>query len=424
MTMNAAGIRRALRVRRRALERRWSLPIFTALRFLPDRSGAPEAPAPWPPFTAKVPDDLRDVPGERRHSEDEQRAAQEKPLHEFFTLHHEAAEFMIEHGTHYVRPIIPRLAGAIHHLRKVAAEPAAPAPPEPTDPQKLTDELRAEAERLGMSRIGVTHNDPLYSFANSDAEQLPNVIVCVQEQDWEATQTAPSDRAEMGAFHGYVEGLNRSAALAEWLKRRGYRTSPQGLAGDGIMIKYAVAAGLGQLGINGQLLTPEAGSRVRLVLITTEAPLVHDQPVDYGMHKICDQCQACVRNCPVGALPNKRKPFRGVEKAKLNSARCMPVVIKVSGCAVCMKVCPVQRYGLDAILEHRERTGEILGVGTDELEGYDWPVDGKHYGPGEKPKVGPEILKHKDLYYDPKRHAPVEGVRPTTWVGDVEKTGA
>lgn len=409
----------SLRMRRRKLERRWSLPLFTGLRFLPDRSRAPAPPEPWPPFEATVPDELRDVPGERRNAEEERRAAAEKPLHEFFTLHHEAAEFMVEHGTDYVRPIIPRLAGAIHRLRKAAAAPVVDAPPAPEDPAALTAALRAEAERLGMSRIGVTRNDPLYSFGDSDAEQLPTVIVCVQEQDWEATQTAPSNRAEMGAFHGYVEGLNRSAALAEFLKRRGYRTAPQGLAGDGIMIKYAVAAGLGQLGINGQLLTPEAGSRVRLVLITTEAPLVCDEPVDYGMHKICDECQACVRNCPVGAIPKNRKSFRGVQKAKLNSARCLPVVVQVSGCAVCMKVCPVQRYGLEAILEHRERTGEILGVGTDELEGYDWPVDGRHYGPGETPKVGPEILKHKDLVYDPERHAPAPGVRPTTWVGDL-----
>jgi epoxyqueuosine reductase len=408
-----------LRMARRRLERRWSLPIFTRLRFLPDRSGAPQPPEPWPPFRAEVPEDLRDVPGERRDAEEERRAAAEAPLHEFFTLHHEAAEFMIEHGTHYVRPIIPRLAGAIHRLRKAAALREAAPPREPEDPAELTAALRAEAQRLGMSRIGITHNDPLYSFADSDAEQLPTVIVCVQEQDWEATQTAPSDRAELVAFQGYVEGLNRSSALAEFLKRRGYKTAPQGLAGDGIMIHYAVAAGLGQLGINGQLLTPEAGSRVRLVLITTEAPLVHDEPRDYGLHKICDECQACVRNCPVGAIPKHRKQFRGVEKAKLNSARCLPVVIKVSGCAVCMKVCPVQRYGLDAILEHRARTGEILGVGTDELEGYDWPVDGRHYGPGEKPRVGPEILKHKDLVYDPKRRSPAPGLRPTTWVGDL-----
>src|SRR3954449_5501446 len=162
----------SLRMRRRALERRWSLRLFTGLRFLPDRSGAPAAPEPWPEFTASVPDDLRDVPGERRDPEAERRAAAEAPLYEFFTLHHEAAEFMVEHGTHYVRPIIPRLAGAIHRLRRSAAAPVAPAPAEPEDPAELTAALRAEAQRLGMSRIGVTRNDPLYSFADSDAEQL------------------------------------------------------------------------------------------------------------------------------------------------------------------------------------------------------------------------------------------------------------
>ncbi len=407
-----------LKTRNIAWQRRHLLRLFTNLRHLPDRSRAPEAPQAWPPFTATPTDDLLDVPGDRRDHAEEDRVAAETPLHEFFTLHHEAAQFMVDHGASYIRPIIPRLAGAIHNLRKAAGKRAAPHRPI-TDPAVLTDALRAEAQRLGMSRIGITANDPNYSFGESDAEQLPTVIVCVQEQDWEMTQTAPSDRAEMGAFHGYVEGLNRSAALAEYVKSLGYRTAPQGLAGDGIMIKYAVAAGLGQLGINGQLLTPEAGSRVRLVLITTEAPLVHDEPVDYGLHKVCDECQACVRNCPVGAIPKQRKDFRGVEKAKLNSARCLPVVIQVSGCAVCMKVCPVQRYGLAAILEHREQTGEILGVGTDELEGYDWPVDGKHYGPGETPTVGAEIMRHPDLVYDPKRRAPKSGIRPTTWVGDI-----
>jgi hypothetical protein len=82
-----------------------------------------------------------------------------------------------------------------------------------------------------------------------------------------------------------------------------------------------------------------------------------------------------------------------------------------------MKVCPVQRYGLDAILEHREKTGEILGVGSDELEGYDWPLDGRHYGPGETPFVGEEVLKNPDLTFDMSRSAPVEGTEPIRFVG-------
>jgi hypothetical protein len=52
-----------------------------------------------------------------------------------------------------------------------------------------------------------------------------------------------------------------------------------------------------------------------------------------------------------------------------------------------MKVCPVQRYGLEAVYEHFSRTGEVLGTGSDELEGYDWPLDGRHYGPGERPQL-------------------------------------
>ena len=59
-----------------------------------------------------------------------------------------------------------------------------------------------------------------------------------------------------------------------------------------------VAAGLGQLGANGQLLTPHAGARCRLQIITTDAPVTFDEPVDYGFHAFCQVCQVCVNRCP------------------------------------------------------------------------------------------------------------------------------
>jgi hypothetical protein len=58
-----------------------------------------------------------------------------------------------------------------------------------------------------------------------------------------------------------------------------------------------------------------------------------------------------------------------------------------------MKVCPIQRYGLPRVLEHYRETGEILGKGSDELEGYQWPLDGVHYGPGERPRLAPEFFQ-------------------------------
>jgi ferredoxin len=173
-----------------------------------------------------------------------------------------------------------------------------------------------------------------------------------------------------------------------------------------VLIAYGVSAGLGQLGLNGQLLTPEAGSRCRLAAITTGAPVVHGHPVDYGIELICDTCQLCVRRCPVGAIPMLRREHRGVVKAKIKTERCFPTVAQAHGCAVCMKVCPVQRYGLPAVDRHFAQTGEILGKGTDELEGFAWPLDGRFYGAGRKPRIQPGFVNPPGWHFDKDRTVP------------------
>src|SRR5580700_10647809 len=100
---------------------------------------------------------------------------------------------------------------------------------------------------------------------------------------------------------------------------------------------------------------------------------------------------------PVGAIPSARREHRGVTKIKLNTKRCFPIVAQAAGCAVCMKVCPVQAYGLDAVLDEFGRTGRILGKDTDDLEGYDWFFDGRHYPPGRKPRVPAELVSPRDM---------------------------
>jgi ferredoxin len=400
----------------RRIRRRQGISLLLLARFLPERTPAPVVPPPWSESRRDVPADLLTYPGEARDTEAENRNSAEEPLSDFFSVHPEASEFIVSHGRGFLLPTFPRVARAVQKIRR--ASRMQPAPRTRTlPPDELTRMLRTEARRIGLSRIGIAANDPRYTFEKTDAEQLPTVIVCLLEQDWELTQKIPSDEAEQAAFFGYAEGMSRTAELSEFLKGLGYRAAPQGLTGDGIAIHYAIEAGLGQLGINGQLLTPEAGSRCRILMLTTDATLTLDEPVDYGLHKVCDECQACVRNCPVGAIPKARKPFRGVVKSKLNTARCLPVVAQAEGCAICMKVCPVQRYGLDAILDHREKTGEILGLGSDELEGYDWPLDGLHYGPGETPKVGEDILRNPELTFDITRKQPFEGTEPIRFVG-------
>jgi ferredoxin len=374
-------------------------------------------PHVWAPPKPDAPEDLRTVEGIWRDPEAEREAFAEAPLHAFFQVHDEAAGYMLDHGWEYLLPTAPRYMRAIASLRearrankKLRREPAKPAEqrPAPPSPEALSRQIREEARRLGLSAVGFAPYDPKYAWAEfASRHNQGSVIVCLYEQDFEKSQTAPSATAERAAFYAYAELVERSSALARFAQRLGVKAQPHGPLGEGIVIHYAVQAGLGQLGLNGQLLTPQAGSRVRIALITTDAELAHDAPKDFGVHKICDSCQVCVRRCPVGAIPVRREEHRGVTKIKIKTERCFPVVAKVEGCAICMKTCPVQRYGLDRVTDHFEQTGEILGKGSDELEGYRWPLDGRFYGAGEKPPVDSETLLHPPGWqFDAKRKVP------------------
>jgi NAD-dependent dihydropyrimidine dehydrogenase PreA subunit len=124
----------------------------------------------------------------------------------------------------------------------------------------------------------------------------------------------------------------------------------------------------------------------------------YDQPVDYGFHALCQKCQVCVNRCPGRALSAEKVWWRGVEKNKLAYKRCRPVMIRYEGCAVCMKVCPINRYGAKAVMEHYLETGEVLGKGTPNLEGYTLHPEQSgryavgYFGPGELPVYDAEFF--------------------------------
>tara|TARA_B100000949_G_C13947786_1_gene311590 strand:- start:182 stop:559 length:378 start_codon:yes stop_codon:yes gene_type:complete len=61
------------------------------------------------------------------------------------------------------------------------------------------------------------------------------------------------------------------------------------------------------------------------------------------------------------------------------------------GCGICMKVCPIQRYGMEPVMEHYVDTGEVLGKGSDNLEGYTLSDKG-YFGPGKLPTFERELF--------------------------------
>ena len=64
----------------------------------------------------------------------------------------------------------------------------------------------------------------------------------------------------------------------------------------------AVACGLGEIGMNGEVLTKKYGPRQRFQMIITDAYIEADQISD---DKICDGCGKCAQVCPLGAIDVK-----------------------------------------------------------------------------------------------------------------------
>jgi len=249
--------------------------------------------------------------------------------------------------------------------------------------EDVTEKIRAKAFELGFTEAGFTSYDHRYTYqSKKDWVKFPHVLCLAYEQDFEPTQTIPSVDAEIVHSSTYRTEGAAGLELGNFIRSLGYRAqvhSPNDNTGP--YIPMFVAAGLGQLGACGYLLTPHVGSRCRIMLVTTDANVTHDKPVDYGIHAFC---QVCVNRCPGRALMRDKIWWRGIEKNKLYFKRCRPVMARYLGCGVCMKVCPIQKYGLKNVMDHYAATGQVLGKGTHDLEGY--ALEGKGYfGPGELP---------------------------------------
>jgi epoxyqueuosine reductase QueG len=99
-----------------------------------------------------------------------------------------------------------------------------------------------------------------------------------------------------------------SVSFYRYAERHYYAQDPsQAFIGDFSHRHAAVAAGLGELGWQGLLLTPRFGASQRLVSLITSAPLIPD-PMYEGSRlcnkKVCGKKfgNPCVSRCPTGAM--------------------------------------------------------------------------------------------------------------------------
>ena len=353
------------------------------------------------PETIPIPEELETVPG----------IPQDPDTVNFYTRNYPVEAFPVEHSawvTYFMENT--NIKGAFDaHLKldrpivKASRESGDIEPTvEPVPGKDVTSEIKEKALELGFAMVGITAYDHRYTYKSKKSwvKPFPNAICLAIEQPYEMTQMIPSEPAEVDTFATYRRGGMAGLELANYIRSLGYHAQVQNFAdAASVVIPMFVAAGLGQQGAMGYLLSPHFGSRVRLMVITTDALVAHDEPVDYGIHAFCSICQVCVNRCPGRALIREKVWWRGVEKFKVIAKRCRPVMTRYAACGVCMKVCPIQRYGLKPVMEHYAATGQVLGKGTHELEGFEMQGLG-YFGPSEMPSFDTAFFHMPEGYAD------------------------
>ena len=202
------------------------LPIWVHRRRMP-HARAWTTPVP-PPADA-----LRTGPGIKLLPDVQKKAFDTVPLHDFIRLHPEMRGQNSPTGHMWMSLLStsPRVQGAVRRRAK-ANRDHKPAPQvSPASPEELTEGLKREAARLGLSAVGVTEYDIKWNYAEYHGLAVGDtVIVGIIEQNFESTQTSPSVRSEKAALSAYAGLEDRMSALSDWIKARATRPGPRGLS--------------------------------------------------------------------------------------------------------------------------------------------------------------------------------------------------
>lgn len=233
-----------------------------------------------------------------------------------------------------------------------------------TDPKALSKHIKRVAEFFGAPVVGIAavHPSMLYSgkrypdegigaseaargmnrSAAETAEKYPYAICLSTVWDYNMVQ---AHRHHIGD-HSYHFSQARLqliyANLAAYIRELGYEAVQNRVQ----PMPTALAAGIGELGRNGMLITEKYGARIHLGdPILTNMPLVADKPIDIGVDDFCKVCRKCATTCPTNSITMDDKVVHnGVEKYKINWETCYRLRAYVMEfwevCMSCVTVCP------------------------------------------------------------------------------------
>jgi len=222
--------------------------------------------------------------------------------------------------------------------------------------EEATRRLKGFARHLGALDVRVTRLKAYqvyshagrrpYNWGETNKIAHTHAIVFSAEMAHEMLHSTPRTPAATESAAQYMHLANIGIALAMYLSRLGYSARAH-IDGNYQVLASAVAhaAGIGELGRLGLIITPTHGPRVRLAVVTTDLELNEDQPVNFGVQHFCDICKKCAVNCPSNSIAaGEKEAVRGVVKWQSQMETCYKFWRKAgTDCAICMAVCPYSK---------------------------------------------------------------------------------
>ena len=229
----------------------------------------------------------------------------------------------------------------------------------PTEAEENALNVKAASYFLGVDAVGISRC-PDWTWYSHDATGdvlVPphdNAISMIIDQGYETMEGASGDDwvAVAQSMRAYLRFSLLGGVIAKQIRNLGYSAKAHTVMdGEVLQPPLLLLSGLGEVSRIGEvILHPLLGPRLKSGVVTTDMPLAHDKPIDFGLQKFCESCNKCARECPSGAITAGPKlMFNGYEIWKSDSQKCTTYRITTEGgamCGRCMKTCPWNLEGL------------------------------------------------------------------------------
>ncbi|NSX54628.1 reductive dehalogenase [Parasulfitobacter algicola] len=298
------------------------------------------------------------------------------------------------------------------------------------DPVRNADNIKAALYFLGVDAVGLS-TCPDWTYYSHDAVGNPitpyhkNAISMIIDQGHETMEGASGDDwiACAQSMRAYLRFSLLGGVLAQHLRNLGHTARVHSVMDDEVLHPpLLLLSGLGEVSRIGEvILNPFLGPRLKSGIVTTDMPMAHDKPIDFGLQKFCEACNKCARECPSGAITAGPKlMFNGYEIWKSDSQKCTTYRVSQKNgamCGRCMKTCPWNLEGLFAEAPFRwvamnlpatakalAKLDDIVGNGQiNPVKKWWWDlemVDDGAYRPSANPVNARPLQKDLDLKFE------------------------